>query len=630
MGREEVGDPAMTLQTAFPSPPTEEDDAWFGAILARPGGLSGAPLAEAPRLERIVSGFDLDRLLRWTGIAGDEAAALLYDWWLAAHPSRAEAVGVWFNLGVSLARLGRASEAARAYGRALVLKPDFHEAAINLGLALEADGRAEEAVLAWRRAMPGREARRLLHLHTGRLLEEQRQLEPAAEELRDSLAVCPEQPDVQQHLVHLRQRMATWPVLDAPGLAIEPETLARNCGPLAALALRDDPAFQTRVNRGWIERKVPAASERLAPATGYDHARLRVGYLSTDFCRHAMSYLIAELLERHDRTRFEIFGYCASPEDGSDIRARVVAAFDHHVPIGAMSDEAAARRIRADEIDILVDLNGLTRGARLGVLRWKPAPVQATYLGYIGPVPLPELDWLIADAVTIPDESLADYAPAPLRLDGCFQANDGFVPDLPVVSRAEEGLPEGAFVFCCFSHHYKITPELYGAWLEILHRCPGSVLWIVEDNPASRRELTARWMASGLAAERLIFAPRVDPMRYRARLALGDLFLDTTPYNAGTVASDALRVGLPLVTLRGRAFAARMASSLLTAIGLQDCVAYDLGDYVARAVAIATDPARQADLKRRLAGDAWARTLGDGAGFTRRLEAAFERIRLRH
>ena len=619
----------MTFQTSFPAPGLAEDDAWLAGILARPAGLDAATLVEGQRIERLVAGFDLDRLLRWAAIGGDSAAARFYGWWLEANPGRPESCGVLFNLGISLARLGRAGEAARAYARALALKPDFSEAAINLGLALEADGRPEEALLAWRRALPGREARALLHLHLGRLLEERRQLEPAADELRDSLAVVPDQPDVQQHLVHLRQRMARWPVLEAPGLAIEAETLAFNCGPLAALALRDDPAFQTRVTRAWIERKIPAAPERLAPRDGYDHDRIRVGYLSTDFCSHAMSYLIAELLERHDRTRFEIFGYCASPEDGSEIRARVLAAFDSYVPITALDDEGAARRIRSDEIDILIDLNGLTRGARLGILRWKPAPVQATYLGYIGPVPLPELDWMIADAVTIPDERLADYAPTPLRLDGCFQANDGRMPELPAVSRAEEGLPEDAFVFCCFSHHYKITPELWQAWLAILSRCPRSVLWLVEDNPASHAAFRARWAAAGLAAERLIFAPRVAPMRYRARLALGDLFLDTTPYNAGTVASDALRAGLPLLTLRGRAFAARMATSLLTTIGLGDCVADGLADYVARAVAIATDPARHTGIRHRLAGDAWARALGDGAAFTRRLETALEGVRLR-
>lgn len=611
---------AMLLPLSLP-----DDDAWLVSKLG--AGLADLPEPARPRLDRVVSNLDLARLLDLATAAPGETAVVLYSAWLKGNGARPEAFGVWFNLGIGLMALGRAGEAAAAYATGLRLKPEFHEAAINLGLALEADGRPEEALASWRRSLPGREARRILHLHLGRLLEEQRQLEPALEELGDCLAIDPEQPDVQQHFVHLRQRMTLWPVLEAPGLS-EAE-LARNCGPLAALALRDDPAFQTAVTRAWIERKVPAAPERLAPARGYEHGRIRVGYLSTDFCRHAMGYLIAEVLERHDRDGFEIYGYCASPEDGSDVRARLVGAFDHHVPIGRLSDEAAARRIRADEIDVLVDLNGLTRGARLGVLRWKPAPVQATYLGYVGPVPLPELDWLIADKETIPDAAVADYAPAPLRLPSCFQANDSREPELPPVSRAEEGLPEEAFVFCCFSHHYKITPELFTAWLAIVGRCPGSVLWIVEDNGASRRNLTGRWLAAGLAEERLIFAARVDPMRYRARLALADLFLDTTPYNAGTIASDALRIGLPLLTIRGRAFAARMAASLLTAVGLTDCIAEDIGDYVARAVAIAGDPARQAALKRQLAGDAWARTIGDCTGFTARLEEAYRRIRLR-
>lgn len=601
-----------------------DDDAWLVSKLET--GLARLPEPARPRLDRVVSNLDLPRLLALAAAAPDEAAVVLYSAWLKGNGARPEAFGAWFNLGIGLMALGRPGEAAAAYATALRLKPELSEAAINLGLALEADGRPEAALASWRRALPGREARRMLHLHLGRLFEEQRQLEPALEELGDCLAIAPDQPDVQQHFVHLRQRMALWPVLEAPGL---PEAeLALNCGPLAALALRDDPGFQTAVTRAWIERKVPAAPERLAPARGYGHGRIRIGYLSTDFCRHAMGYLIAEVLERHDREGFEVYGYCASPEDGSDVRARLVGAFDHHVPIGRLSDEAAARRIRADEIDVLVDLNGLTRGARLGVLRWKPAPVQATYLGYVGPVPLPELDWMIADAETIPDAALADYAPAPLRLPGCFQANDSREPDLPPVSRAEEGLPEGAFVFCCFSHHYKITPDLFAAWLAIVGRCPGAVLWIVEDNPTSRRNLTARWLAAGLAQDRLIFAERVDPMRYRARLALADLFLDTTPYNAGTIASDALRIGLPLLTIRGRAFAARMAASLLTAVGLTDGIAEDMADYVARAVAIAGDPARHAALKRQLAGDAWARTLGDCAGFTARLEAAYRRIRL--
>jgi predicted O-linked N-acetylglucosamine transferase (SPINDLY family) len=606
----------------------ETDDDWVAEHLGAPGGLGSLPPARMARLDGILYALDAQRLVTLAERAADPDATLLYKGWLDTHASDPQAYIVWFNLGVVLMRSGNPASAAIAYSNALASKPDLHEASINLGLALENSGRREEALAAWRRSLPGDEHRRLLHLHLGRLLEEENRLEEAQKELAASLMVSPHQPDVQQHLIHMRQRTASWPVLDVsiPGLA--PTELGFNCGPLGALALHDDPAVQRMICAAWIARKIPPAPTRLAPRQGYTHDRIRVGYLSTDFCRHAMSYLIAEVLERHDRTAFEVYGYCASPEDGSEIRTRIVSAFDHYLQIGGMDHETAARRIRADEIDILIDLNGLTKGSRIGLLRWKPAPVQATYLGYIGPVALPELDWLIADAIVIPPEIEAEYAPKPLILEGCYQANDGRMPALPPVSRAEEGLPGDAFVFACFSHHYKIIEPVFDAWMRIAEATPGSVLWLVEDNAASDARLRARWVARGLASERLVLARRVDPERYRARFALADLFLDTTPYNAGTIASDALRMGLPLLTLQGRAFAARMASSLVTAVGLPDCVTTTIEDYVARAVAIARDPEEHARLKAHLAGNVWVRTLGDAQGFTRRLEDAFRRIRL--
>lgn len=610
----------------FPIPlPLPGDEAWLEARLAAPGGLSALPPAQMPRLGRTVGALPALRLIDLLG-AHPAGAAALAQLWLGAHPNAPESFAVWFNLGVALLSAGDAATAAIAYGNALALKPDLHEATINLGLALEVQGKPAEAIATWRRALPSEETRRILHMHLGRRLEEDGELEQAAAELRASLLIEPNQPDVIQHFVHLRQRTAAWPVIDPMSCLVPEAELRRHAGPLGALALFDDPAAQAEVGAAWIARKLPAAPERLAPEAGYRHGRIRIGYLSSDFCRHAMSFLIAEVLERHDRTGFEVFGYDSSPDDGSDLRARVLSAFDHHVPIGALSDEAAARRIRADAIDILVDLNGLTRGARLGVLRWKPAPVQATYLGYIGPVPLPELDWLICDRIAIPEAMDAAYAPAPLAIEGCYQANDSQPLDLPAVTRAEENLPAGAFVFCCHSHHYKITPELFGAWMRIVRDVPGSVLWLVDDGAASRRNLLARWQAAGLAAERLVFAPRVDPARYRARLGLADLFLDTSPYNAGTIASDALRMGLPLLTMQGRAFAGRMATSLLHAIGLPQLAAPDLEAYVSQAVALAQDPAAMASLRVHLAGDAWARTLGDAEGFTRRLEAAYRRV----
>ena len=285
----------------------------------------------------------------------------------------------------------------------------------------------------------------------------------------------------------------------------------------------------------------------------------------------------------------------------------------------------AAAPLRADEIDILIDLNGLTRGARVGVLRWKPAPVQITYLGYIGPIPLPELDYILCDAITIPPEMDAAYQPGPCGSKAAIRPTTATNRTLPPSRRDEEGLPEDAFVYCCVSHHYKITESLWSGWCDIL-AVPDAVLWLIDDNPESRAALTARWIERGLGLDRLIFAARIEPARYRARLALADLFLDTTPYNAGTIASDALRMGLPLLTLQGRAFAARMASSLLTAMDLTDCITTTLPDYVARAIEIGRDPALHRDLKARLSGDAWARTLGDSKGFTRRFEAVMEQV----
>lgn len=589
-------------------------------------GIAMLDPARLAALRRAVQGLDLVDLVSAAEAASPENAAQLYDFWLGAHGTSLAACAAWFNLGVLHMQAGRSADAAVCYRQALQIKPDMTEAAINLGSALEAAGDAEAALAGWRAALPPAALRKVLHNQLGRLLEMQGKLGPAAEELRASLLIDPDQPDVIQHLVHARQRMAAWPpeVLDVPGLTdVE---AAHNCGPLAALALFDDPLEQAATASFWIGRKVAYPGGPLAPENGYIHNRLRIGFLSTDFCRHAMSFLVAELIEELDRDRFEVFAYDASPEDGSDIRERMRAAFDHFTIIKHMTDEAAARAIRMDEIDVLIDLNGLTKGARMEILRWKPAPVQATYLGYIGPVPLPELDYLICDEVTIPPELDSLYEPRPLRIEGCYQANDSRIPALPAVSRQAEGLPQDAFVFTCVSHHYKITSDMFAAWCRIVAAVDGSVLWLIDDNPESRAAFTRRWAEAGLAADRLIFAARVDPDRYRARLALADLFLDTSPYNAGTIASDALRMRLPIITLQGQAFSARMASSLLTAVGLSDGITRSLQDYEARAVGLATHPTRLSAMKSNLANGAWARSLGDGRAFTRRFETAITAV----
>jgi predicted O-linked N-acetylglucosamine transferase (SPINDLY family) len=394
------------------------------------------------------------------------------------------------------------------------------------------------------------------------------------------------------------------------------------------LALTDRVALQARVAAAWIKRKIPPAPEHLAPAGGYQHDRIRLGYVSSDFCSHAMSYLIAELFERHDRSRFEIHGYCNSPEDGSDIRRRVIAAFDQFTIIKDMSDETAARAIRADEIDILIDLNGLTTGTRMALLRWRPAPIQATYLGFIGPVPMPELDFLLCDEFVIPPAFASLYQPQPLYIAPNYQANDRKRIIGEPVNRASAGLPDDRFVFCCFSNHYKITEPMFAAWMEIMRRVEGSVLWLVTDNDWSRGNLTARAIEAGIDPGRLLFSGRVGPAEYMARLALPDLFLDTSPYNAGTIASDAIRMGLPMVTLSGESFASRMAARLLQAIGATAGITETMESYIDTAVALATQPELLESYRSVFTETNWAETIGDIATFTYHYEESLIQIEL--
>jgi len=560
---------------------------------------------------------------------GDRQVIDLYRNWIALQGSGGhQAHAAWFNLGAEWGHAGDIENAILAYRTALALRPDFAPAAINLGLLLERRGDPKQALDCWRVALQADESRIMLINQRARLLEQLVRLDEAEAEMRSSLEIQPDQPDVIQHWLHIRQRMCQWPILTDTIRGLSRADLMANCGPLAALALTDQVAVQAQVAADWIERKIPPAPEHLAPAGGYHHERIRVGYMSSDFCSHAMSYLIAELFERHDRSRFEIHGYCTSPEDGSAIRKRVIAAFDHFTIIKTMSDEAAARAIRADEIDILIDLNGLTTGTRMAILRWRPAPIQATYLGFIGPVPMPELDFLLCDEFVIPPAFAALYQPTPLYVAPNYQANDRKRVIGDPMSRQAAGLPDDRFVFCNFSNHYKITEAMFGAWMEILRRVEGSILWLVADNKWSCDNLRARATGVGVDPDRLLFGGRVAPDKYMARLALPDLFLDTSPYNAGTIASDAIRMGLPMVTLSGESFASRMAARLLRAIGADAGITESLDQYVEAAVALATQPELLARYRSVFTEANWAATIGDIATFTFHYEESLIQIEL--
>ncbi|MEI7606592.1 MAG: glycosyl transferase family 1 [Rhodospirillaceae bacterium] len=556
-----------------------------------------------------------------------DAVTPLYSAWIEVNgPSSSQAYAVWFNLGIELSTSGDRENAITAYRNAFILKPDCYQAAVNLGLQIEGKGQIDDALGIWDQALQPDEARTMLLNHKGRVKENLKQFKEAETLLFKSLLTNPDQPDVIHHWVYLRQKMCAWPVYGPPIPGLPHEMLINKMGPLSLLALVDDLAFQDRFVAEWLSRKAPAAQPRLSPDEGYAHDRLRIGYMSSDYCNHPISFLMAEMFERHDRSRFVIHGYCCSPEDGSETRRRVIAAFDHFTRIDALNDEQLANKIREDEIDILVDLNGLTAGTRIFSLRWRPAPVQLTYLGYIGPIPMPELDYILADDFAIPPEHAALYRPRPLYIPGLYQVNDTKLPVNPIPPRQAARLPEDRFVFCCFSNNYKITEEIFDAWMIILKRVDRAVLWLLADNVWAHDNMVDRAKAHGIDPDRLIFTDRVPPQEYLARLALADLFLDTFPYNAGTTASDALRMGLPVLTLMGKTFAARMAGDLLRTIGLEWGITTSLPDYIERAVEAGTNQEKYQDIRRSVAGDAWRKTIGNIEAFMPRLENIYRQI----
>lgn len=581
-----------------------------------------------PRLHQASFAMIVATLERARPNLGRATEIALYEQWIGAADGKSPMLfAAWFNLGVLFSVVGHQVNAAVAYGNALALKPDMHGAAINLGLLLEGADQPEQALAIWKQAVQPDETRVALDIQQGRLLEKLGRFDEAERILQRVLAMDPTQLDVIHHWVHIRQKSCQWPVTPSNLPGLPAEQLLQRSGPLGILALTDDIDIQRAAAAAWIARKTAPAPLRMAPIKPYPHhQRIRIGYLSSDFCSHAMSYLITELFERHDRDSFEVFGYCSSQDDGTKLRERVLASFDHCRIIRALTDEQAAQLIRDDEIDVLVDLNGITDGSRIQVLRSRPAPIQASYLGFIGSIPMPELDFLLCDTVVIPPEHQAAYQPQPLPVARIYQANDSKRTTGRKLSRTEAGLPEDSFILCCFSRHYKITEQMFTAWMSILRQASHAVLWLAQDNPHSQANLLAAAKNAGIAPSRLIFTERADPDLYLSRLGVADLFLDTFPYNAGTVASDAIRMRLPVLTLCGEAFASRMAASLLHAANATQGITTSLPKYVAAAVRLANDPAEYGRYKALFTEQAWGQGIGDIATFTKEYEATWRRV----
>jgi predicted O-linked N-acetylglucosamine transferase (SPINDLY family) len=350
----------------------------------------------------------------------------------------------------------------------------------------------------------------------------------------------------------------------------------------------------------FVQRKFNLPTHRLCVNAPYEHERVRIGYLSGDLCTHAVGLLMAELLEAHDRSRFDIYAFDYSPEDGSAYRERLKQAFDHVVDVRALDDHTAAQTIADAEIDVLIDLHGLSSGARPGILAMQPAPLQGTYLGFIGTTSLPWVQFVVTDRFALPESLSPYFSEQPLYVEGSFLPLTHTPTPACSQTRTELGLPENAFVMACFSNVYKFNPQMFTTWMNILKRVDDAVLWLLDDNDSATRELRKQVAYHGVALDRVVFAKRTSHEQYRARMQLADVFLDTSPYNSGSTARDVLDCGLPMVTLSGRTFVSRMAGSLLHSIGLDDLITYSHTDYENLVVDLSQDRARLASYRHQL------------------------------
>ncbi len=531
-----------------------------------------------------------------------------------------------FWRGNALLDLDRPGHAVAAYARAAELLPDVAEAHFNLGTVLLDLDRPEPALHAFELALELRPDYVEAWYNRGGALQDLRRHPQAADNFRRLLEIVPAHRYALGMLFYSRQFCCDWThyARDVAALTDAAAAGPAQDRPLPFLAVTGDPALQLACARAYTQSRHPPVPAEPAARPRRADGRLRVAYVSADFREHPVSYLLAGVFEAHDRKRFEIVAVALRPFDDSAIGRRVAAAFDRAIDVSAMRDNAAAALIRELDVDIAVDLTGYTENNRTGIFAHRAAPLQVNYLGFPGTMGAEYMDYIIADEFVIPESARSHYAEQVVWLPECFQGNDGRrAASARPPDRAAVGLPEQGFVFCAFNNLYKFTPSFFDVWMRLLRQVEGSVLWIAADDAAVRKNLAAEAAARGVDPQRLVFAPRVNYPDHLARLGFADLFLDTLPFNAGTTASDCLWAGLPVLTCAGEAFAARMAGSLLHAVGLPELITRSPEYYEALALKLATTPVLLADIRSRLAQNRATASLFDTGRFTRHLEAAY-------
>jgi len=542
------------------------------------------------------------------------------------NPNFAEAYN---NLGNVFKSLNKIKDSVQSYEMAIEINPNFAEAYNNLGNLLTMDSKLlNQAVKCFEKAVEINPDFAIAHNNLGNAFKDLNYLDEALKSYERAFDIESSLDNVLGNVLSTKMNSCNWDSLaellvDAKQRIVNNESVVE---PFTLLGLIDDPAIQRKATELRVRAHHPFNNSLPKLNVYSEHIKIRIAYFSADFREHPLSYLTAELYELHNRDHFEVHAFSFGPDTNDEINLRIKAGVDHFHNVESMSHKDIALHARSFEIDIAVDLTGLTAKSRTDVFAMSAAPIQLSYIGYLGTMAADYYDYLIADPVMIPKESQKYYAEKIVYLPS-FQVNDS--KDLPpeiTLTRKEVGLPEDGFVFCCFNNTYKFTPTVFDSWARILNAVEDSVLIVYANNELSIINLTKEIVKRGIKAERLIFGESIPKPEYLARYRTADLFLDTHPYNAGTTASDALKMGLPLLTMKGKSFNSREAASILTSINLPELITNTPEEYEALAIELATHPEKLKAIKEKLASNLSTAPLFDTKRFTKNLESAYTQM----
>lgn len=541
---------------------------------------------------------------------------------------------MWHIKAAGLAALGRKAEALLAYDKTLEIEPNMVEALLNSGVLLRDMFRHRDALERFNRILAINPDREAALGNCAILLSEFKQNREAIAMFERLLRINPDFDYGLGLLSYERLHVCDWTDF-APLTAQIREGIRagrRACKTLALMALSDSVTEHFLAARAFAFHRMPRAGKALWRGERYNHQRLRLAYISPDLREHPVGHLMAGIFEHHDKSRFETVAISLGLDDQSRLRGRMIKAFDHFIDAREMGSRQIAELMRSMEIDIAVDLAGYTSDSRTDIFSWRPAPIHINYLGYPGTLGVDYMDYILADRHIIPKDHQPFFSERVAYLPDTYLPTDSGIKIAErTPTRAECGLPDTGIVFCSFSHDYKISPPIFDIWMRLLQQVPGSVLWLMSRNELSQQNLRKEAGLRGIAPERLVFANRVPLVEdHLARYRQADLFLDTHPYNAHTTAADALMAGLPVVTYMGDAFPARVAGSLLHAIGMEELATHSLADYEALALALASDPARLTKLKQKLVANRANSSLFNTEKFCRNLENAYLSIWQNH